>query len=236
MTAATSARSSGADDFLLDHRGDDQDVVRRQVLRLRVPEVDLRPVAPEGIELTADQLPGGRRAARTRRSPGRGSPRAADASRRRRTCPGAASSPLPRDTADDESRGLILRFSLAISLTAPIRSAISVAREPLGKDDLQRRRGDRSRRRCLLLVVATPPTATSRARRRGRARRRAGRARSRASPPSGSARAAAAGRGGSEALTGTRCSTTSDSSTGDAQPHGHRLDGFLPRPAPRGRS
>jgi hypothetical protein len=42
--------------LLLDHRGDGEDVVRGQVLRLRVLEVDLAPVAVEGLELVADEL------------------------------------------------------------------------------------------------------------------------------------------------------------------------------------
>ena len=55
MTAATSRRSSGADGLLLDHRRDDEDVVRREVLRARVPEIDLAPASPECLELIANE-------------------------------------------------------------------------------------------------------------------------------------------------------------------------------------
>ena len=60
MTAATSRRSARDGRFLLDHRGDDEDVVRRQVLRPRVGEIHAGEALAEGGQLVCDELAGGR--------------------------------------------------------------------------------------------------------------------------------------------------------------------------------
>ena len=56
MTAATSGRSLRRQRLLLDHRRDDQHVVRRQVLAARVAQVHVCPVLREGAELVSDEL------------------------------------------------------------------------------------------------------------------------------------------------------------------------------------
>ena len=60
MTAATRAALARHLHLLLDHRGDDEHVVGRQVLRARVLHVDLAPRPLERLELVVDELRGGR--------------------------------------------------------------------------------------------------------------------------------------------------------------------------------
>ena len=162
----------GRDGLLLDHRRDDEDVVRREVLRPRVAEVDLAPLPAEVHELVADEpaptvvsfvnsyVAGKRKPSIDAQLP---SP-----------CGTAAAAPRLRSPAGIRSRvsrGVTPRLSIAISRTASTRSAISRRVNPSGK--MTRSRAERRRRLDRRTSASSPwqadRPATPRAARRTRA-------------------------------------------------------------------
>ena len=115
--------------LLLDHRRDDQNVIRGQVLAVRIAEVDAAPVLAERRELVLDELGVGRPSEELvagKRKPSRlfRLPRRQVGGAARRTA-----APYPRD----EIRGVTWRSFFAICRTAPTRAVISCTVKPSGK-------------------------------------------------------------------------------------------------------
>src|SRR4029077_19961438 len=127
----------GSERLLLDHRGDDQHVVRCEVLLLRKGEIDLRPLLAEGRELVLQEL---KRRRRPEKVIGRREEEALEILLRPR--------PEARDqraTRGEEVCGLIELHGL-VALPAgdlgdhAYASGHLCAREPLGEDDAERNR------------------------------------------------------------------------------------------------
>ena len=183
------------DHLLLDDRRDDQHVVGRQVLRLRVREVDLGPVLLERLELPVHQLARGRLLH--------------EVVRRREEealelAPLVVAGELARDLRAGRGCKVGPRRELRVDLPLAARDLVHGldplghlrAREALREDDLQRGRSDDRRGLRLRLAAVAKHTCDCERHpaRRTRGRARAGPARRCASPRSGRATAPAGAR------------------------------------------